>query len=135
MVVTVDAVVLRRSPGNQEILLVRRNGEPYAGQWQLPGGIASTEETMPATTSRALFERTGMEIEAGAWIMHGVYSDPDRDPRRRAVTLAYRCDVGSDGPQGWEWAGSDVRWFTVQQAQRLALAFDHNNIIESVLRA
>ena len=61
------------------ILLIRRGGHPYKGQWALPGGFACPDETVGEAANRELAEETG--IQGGYLEQLYTFSKPGRDPR------------------------------------------------------
>ena len=44
--VTVDLVILTIREGAFSVLLVERGGEPFVGQWALPGGFVQIDEDL-----------------------------------------------------------------------------------------
>ena len=121
-----DAVWIARG----RILLVRRGRPPYRGMWALPGGFVELDETVEHAVERELFEETGLRGRAGPIV--GVYSGPDRDPRKPTATVAYRIR-GRPGPPV---AGDDAAgaaWVPLGEAH--PLAFDHAAIVRDAVRA
>ena len=45
MAVTTDCVIFTYENWKLKVLLVRRGGEPYKGQWAFPGGFLKMDET------------------------------------------------------------------------------------------
>lgn len=79
--------VARRKDG--QVLLVRRGD---TGTWALPGGTLEWGETARETLRRELSEEAGATLlEFGR--LHGVYTDPERDTRMHAVTIAVAATV------------------------------------------
>lgn len=128
--VTTDIAIFARNDGRLELLLIRRKNPPFQGAWALPGGFLDKDETAETCAARELEEETG--VEAGGLQLIGVYSEPDRDPRGRTVTLAYSAlvDRQSIRPEAHDDA-AEVGWFAVDQLP--ALAFDHDRIIADAL--
>ncbi len=66
-IVGVGVVVLRGgsgdSPGDREVLLIRRGKPPREGGWSLPGGAQELGETVFEAATREVREETGVEIE------------------------------------------------------------------------
>ncbi|GAB1515111.1 NUDIX hydrolase [Actinophytocola sp. KF-1] len=137
--VAVDLAVLTVRSGRLQILLVRRGVEPFLGALALPGGfLASEAEDVDAAAARELAEETGLTSEQVHLEQLRTYGAPDRDPRRRVVTVCYLALV-PDLPLPV--AGGDAQsatWVPVDRALRRgrSLAFDHRKIItDAVERA
>lgn len=128
--VTTDIAVFGRDGGAVSILLIRRRNPPFQGAWALPGGFLDKDETAEICAARELEEETGVAT-AGLKLV-GVYSEPDRDPRGRTVTLAYatlleRKDVRPEARDD----AADVGWFAIEALPELA--FDHDRIIADAI--
>ncbi|MCK2237400.1 MULTISPECIES: NUDIX domain-containing protein [unclassified Crossiella] len=127
---TADLVILTIRDGGLSVLLVERENEPFRGRLALPGGFLRGEESLEQTATRELTEETGLDAGALRLQQVGVYSAPDRDPRRpRVVTSAYLA-IAPDLPVPV--AGSDARaarWVPVAEATGSELAFDHDHIL------
>ncbi len=134
--VAVDLAVLTVQTGQLQILLVRRGVEPFLGAYALPGGfLASPDEDIDAAAVRELAEETGLASDRLHLEQLRTYGAPDRDPRRRVVTVCYLALV-PDLPLPV--AGGDARaakWVPVDRAlrRRRTLAFDHATIIEDAV--
>ena len=87
MAVTTDCVIFTYEDRKLKVLLVKRGGEPYKGQWALPGGFLKNDETAREGAMRELQEETGLVASAIGEL--GVFSDIDRDPRERVITIAW----------------------------------------------
>lgn len=125
---TVDCVVFRGA----EVLLIRRKGEPFAGQLALPGGFVNEGETVEMAATRELYEETGLLNVPKKLI--GVFSEPGRDPRGWVVSVAYMADVtdldvtvraGDDA--------ASAEWVRIGNAD--GLAFDHDSILDAAIYA
>src|SRR5437667_3877796 len=55
------AVIVR----GDQVVLVRRERPPLAGEWSIPGGVVKLGETLRQAAEREAREETGLEIEAG----------------------------------------------------------------------
>ncbi|MBE0477129.1 MAG: NUDIX hydrolase [Coriobacteriia bacterium] len=130
---TVDAVVLRGSPGSREVLLVQRAQEPFLGMWALPGGFVDEMEPPLAAARRELAEETGVELD-GPFYQVGVFGEPGRDPRGWVVSGAFVAALPDPAPEASAGSdASDVGWHPVNALPPLAA--DHGRIIaESVRR-
>ena len=127
--VTADSLVLCQKEEKTFILLIQRAREPFKGQWALPGGFMEENERLEETARRELQEETGIIV--GEMIFSGLYDKPDRDPRGRTITAVYltRPDHCAK-PQAGDDAGK-ARWFPLDSLPDLA--FDHKNIIETLI--
>ena len=130
--VTTDIAIFARNGEVIEILLIRRKKPPFQGSWALPGGFLDADETAETCAARELEEETG--VKAGRLKLVGVYSEPDRDPRGRTVTLAYATlvDRESISPEARDDA-AEVGWHDI--ANPPPLAFDHERIIADAIAA
>ena len=116
--VTVDLAVLTLRAGTLHVLLVERGQEPYTGRWALPGGFVRPDESAE-TSDRPV---SGLHLE-----QLRTYSEPDRDPRMRVVSVAFAALL-PDAPEPH--GGGDAaqaRWLPYDTAG--PLAFDHDRIL------
>lgn len=119
----VDVVI----PSSEGVVLIRRDSEPFEGQWALPGGFVEIGETVEQAAVREAAEETGLAVEIAGLV--GVYSDPERDPRGHNVSVAFLVRVLSGQMQ----ASSDASEVEVQDPETVELAFDHRNIIADAM--
>ncbi|MFI6090403.1 NUDIX hydrolase [Streptomyces sp. NPDC051218] len=126
--VTVDLAVFTVRAGRLHALLVERGQEPYAGRWALPGGFVLPDESAETAAGRELAEETGLTGSAGLHLEQlRTYSEPDRDPRMRVVSVAFAALV-PDPPAVR--AGSDAaRAEWLPHGTQGPLAFDHDRIL------
>ncbi|MFJ4471507.1 NUDIX hydrolase [Streptomyces sp. NPDC089424] len=126
--VTVDLAVLTIRTGALHVLLVERGQEPYAGRWALPGGFVLPHESAETAARRELAEETGLSDVSGLRLEQlRTYSEPDRDPRMRVVSVAFTALL-PDLPEPL--GGGDAaqaRWMPYDAAR--PLAFDHDRIL------
>lgn len=128
MAVTTDCVIFTYEDRQLKVLLVRRGGEPYQGSWAFPGGFLQMRETAKDGALRELREETG--LEASAVVELGVFSDPDRDPRERVITIAFYALVKPAEVVGGDDA-AEAAWFPIDALPELA--FDHRQIFEAAM--
>ncbi|MEV6262608.1 NUDIX domain-containing protein [Streptomyces sp. NPDC051784] len=128
--VTVDLAVFTVREARLHVLLVERGQAPYRGRWALPGGFVLPRESAEEAARRELAEETGLtqkSVRAFHLEQLRTYSDPDRDPRLRVVSVAYAALVPDlPEPHGGGDAAS-ARWWDVSAAG--PLAFDHDGIL------
>ena len=124
--VTTDVVLFTIRDERLQVLLVRRQSEPFQDSWALPGGFVGIDEDIEAGALRELKEETGV---TGVFLEQlYTFGAPRRDPRERVITVAYYALAPHDSIHVR--AASDAReaaWFTCNNLP--ALAFDHDQII------
>lgn len=131
---TVDMVIFAVLAGQLQVLLIKRPNYPQKGCWALPGGFANlhADADLMATAHRKLFEKTGI---ASPYLEQvGTVGNASRDPRGWAVTVLYFAlidfqAITAAAVQQTEYS----EWLPVQQAQQLALAFDHQQLLGMAL--
>lgn len=125
---TADVVIITT---DGYVLLIERGWNPFKGQWALPGGHVDPGETSRAAAARELAEEAGVYAAPDELQQVGPFDRPDRDPRGRYVTVAYRLTVipgtiveaGDDAARAEWWPLSDLP----------PLAFDHADIIRAAV--
>jgi 8-oxo-dGTP diphosphatase len=128
---TADVVCLRE---DGHLLLIERGWDPHLGKLALAGGHVDQGETARAAAARELLEETGVRVAPENLVLVGVNDAPDRDPRGRYVTVAYRAVVPTATTAT---AGDDaaaVRWVHPDHLPGTSLAFDHATIIADALQ-
>ena len=126
--VTVDITLFTVRERALQALLIRRNEEPFLGQWALPGGFVREHESLEDAARRELSEETG--VAAVLLEQLRAFGDPGRDPRTWVITVAYTALVSSDALTLR--AGTDAaeaEWFPVSRLPG-PLAFDHALILD-----
>lgn len=126
--VTADCVVFCNDSDGLSVLLIERANEPFKGCWAFPGGFMDMEENAEDCARRELKEETGLQLEHMEQI--GVFTDDDRDPRGRTVSIAYSALVEKRPVIGADDA-AQARWFPISEIP--ALAFDHEKILRAAL--
>lgn len=129
--VTVDVVIfsLAMAQSDLRLLLVQRSRQPFLGLWSLPGGFVHIDESLEAAAARQLAAKTGVEAVYIEQLF--TFGEPQRDPRRHVITVAYSALVpysiieepSTDAP---------LQWFSVYD--RPKLAFDHDQIVDYALQ-
>ena len=127
--VTTDCVIFGFDGGKLKVLLVERSLEPYKGRWAFPGGFVKMDESCEEGALRELEEETALK---GTYVQQfHTYSDPNRDPRERVITVAFFALVRIQEVE----AGDDAnkaQWFAIDEAPQLA--FDHDVILRDALK-
>lgn len=76
------------------ILLIRRGGHPFLGEWALPGGFVQPSETTEQAAARELREETGVDDVYLEQLY--TFSDIGRDPRTWVMSCSYMALINSD---------------------------------------
>lgn len=128
--VTTDCVIFGFDGTKLKVLLIRRGIEPFKGRWAFPGGFLQPDETAETGALRELREETGIG-HAYLEQLH-TFTDPERDPRERVITIAYLALIKISEVQGGDDA-DEAQWFALDEIPQLA--FDHDRIFRmAVLR-
>lgn len=145
---TVLPVLFFVSKGTQYVPLGQR-GEDLpdgVGQWGLPGGYLDYDETTTQAVYREVWEELGLDIpqlvedfpfEGNLDHPYEVYSEP---LRRQNVTLKYalRFQLGDAelpklDPQVSKGEVVEAKWFEVESAIAMNLAFNHHEVMKDCL--
>ena len=122
--VTADCVIFGFDGASIKVLLIQRGIEPFKDKWAFPGGFMKIDETAEECARRELEEETGLK-NAAVEQFH-TFSDVNRDPRERVITVAHYALVRLSEVKGGDDAAS-ARWFAMNEVP--SLAFDHDRIL------
>ena len=122
--VTADCVIFGFDGVSIKVLLIQRGIEPFNGKWAFPGGFMKIDETAGECARRELEEETGLKNTAVE--QFHTFSDVNRDPRERVITIAHYALVRLSEVKGGDDAAS-ARWFAMDEVP--SLAFDHDRIL------
>lgn len=122
--VTADCVIFGFDGVSIKVLLVERGVEPYKGKWAFPGGFMQIDETVEECARRELEEETGLKNASVEQFY--TFSDVNRDPRERVITVAHYALVRLSEVNGGDDAAS-AQWFA--ESEIPSLAFDHDRIL------
>jgi len=111
--------------GRGRVLLIRRGNPPFKGEHALPGGFVEVGETVEDACRREVLEEVGIEV--GELRLIGVYSDPARDPRGHAVSVAFLAVLSRASTPCAGSDAADAEW--VEDWRNLTLAFDHAQVL------
>ncbi len=127
--VTVDAVIFCRTSLEVKVLLIRRRHDPFAGRWAFPGGFVNEDETLEQAVERETFEETGIFLTD--FRQFKAYSDPQRDPRHRTITVVFIAFSENElQPKPGDDA-ENAAWFGLSALP--AMAFDHDVILKEIV--
>jgi 8-oxo-dGTP diphosphatase len=124
----VDCVVFGLDEGDLKVMLIRRNLPPFQGRWAFPGGFVRIDETTEEAARRELREETGMDQVFLEQLY--TFSDLNRDPRERVVSVAYYALIRlSNFKVQAATDASDANWFQLNEIPKLP--FDHKSILDT----
>lgn len=112
------------------VLLVKRGHPPLEGEWSIPGGVLEVGETLREAAIREAREETCMTVEPADLL--GVYDRVIRDDDGRTlyhyVLIDFLCRR-VDGDARAADDADEVRWFTQEEVNELALPEDTAEVI------
>ena len=117
---------------DNNFILIKRGNEPFKDYWALPGGFVDYGETVENAATREALEETSINVKLERLV--GVYSKPDRDPRRHTVSITYTAKGNMDNMKADDDA-CDIGIFTMKDLEKLNIAFDHEEIISDCLKS
>ncbi|MDE5832192.1 MAG: NUDIX hydrolase [Desulfovibrio sp.] len=118
---TVDVVIYSPEKG---VVVIKRENIPHG--YALPGGFIDEGEQAEAAAIREAKEETNLDIRLTGLL--GVYSRPDRDPRRHTMSMVYVCEAANPDELR---AGDDAGQAAFYSLDNLPspIVFDHDQII------
>ncbi|MBT4058764.1 MAG: NUDIX hydrolase [Euryarchaeota archaeon] len=128
---TVDAVAVRGSGEDREVLLIRRGHEPWKGCWAFPGGFVDVGEKPEDAVARELLEECNIVGKACGIIT--VRGEPERDPRGHDVTIFYQMEL--DEISSEPVAGDDAahaEWVKLSEVELENMGADHAEILKNI---
>jgi len=130
---TVDLCIFSLGENALQILLVKRAEHPFQGRWALPGGFIDVrrDSDLEATARRVLDAETGLDSPYLEQLE--TVGNTRRDPRGWSVTVVYFALVSPEVTHTRARHVSEARWFAVDEAQQLSLAFDHALLLTHAL--
>ncbi len=120
--VTVDGLIFY----NGKIVLIERRFDPFKGMMALPGGYVNYNEMVEDAFLREMREEIGRDVINSR--LFTVVSEPGRDPRGHTISIVFAGDI-NDSPVAGDDA-SKAFLFSVEEAIKMRLAFDHQSIIK-----
>lgn len=88
---TVDAVIFQIINNVLNVMLLKRQNEPFKDSWALPGGYNAEGETTIEALERIVQKKTGVNITKDLKYIEQLYTFDTvaRDPRGHAVSVTY----------------------------------------------
>ena len=122
---TVDIIIFS---GPDSVVLIERSNPPHG--WAIPGGFIDYGESAERAAVREAREETGLDVVLTSLV--GVYSDPDRDPRKHTLSVAFSAVPADPGAlEASLKGGSDAARAKLFSLDELPpLVFDHAAILD-----
>jgi 8-oxo-dGTP diphosphatase len=75
------------------VVLVRRQFDPLAGEWSLPGGAVELGETLAAAIAREVLEETGLTVDVGPVVdvFDPIVLDQSQGVKHHYVLIDFIC--------------------------------------------
>jgi 8-oxo-dGTP diphosphatase len=133
---TVETAIFTLYQRDLKVCLFQRGQPPFDGSWALPSVTPTETESLDDAAQRCIFSiiGSGGDSESDPFFQQ-LYSfgAPDRDPRGRAISIAYFALVAKDRlPEHMlDDANAQVRWHSAYNPP--PLAFDHGEILSYAL--
>ena len=129
--VAVDCIIFGFDGEALKLLLVRRQLKPEKGHWSLMGGFLQPDESLQEAADRVLTKLTGLE---GVYMEQlEAFSDPNRDPVERTVSVAYSALIDINKYRQQLSDEYYAEWFPVKEIPELI--FDHNEMVKLAKRS
>ncbi len=130
---SIDCVVFGFDGEDLNILLIERNEMPYKSHWALPGDLLDPKEDLDNSVNQILKKLTGLDNLFFEQVE--TFGDINRHPLGRVITTGYFTLVNINhyeiNPSSF---ASKAKWWKIEEAQELELAFDHNLILNKCFK-
>lgn len=109
-----------------EVLLIKRNNEPFKNYWSLPGGHIDFGETAEEAVIREVKEETGLDFKPN-FLSYRDEIYPNINWHGE-VLIFYGKAEGKEAFDKKE--VSDIRWVDIKEALNMKLAFEHEKTLK-----
>ena len=128
--ITVDAVVFSYIEEQLNVLLIKRNFDPFKNKYALPGSFLSEKDTADVAVLNMLKSETGLVLNYLEQLY--TFTNPDRDPRQRIISVSYYGLINSVNQTLQPTKHSaETKWVPFSEAIKdYDFAFDHYDILK-----
>lgn len=128
--IAIDCVILAYEASTQKlmVLLIKRNKEPFLGQWVLPGGFVQTTEPFEQIALKILEKETGLNNAFLQQLQAYSLTDPRQENRIASVAYYSLVKLGDAAPLN---QAQQARWVDVEDMP--VLAFDHGQKVNDTI--
>lgn len=123
---TVAAIITAHDDA-ASVLLALRNHEPFKGQWCIPGGHIDLYEPVQEAIVREVKEEVGLDFDAHFF---GYFDEIIPERYIHAVVMVF-VGTAQGTPSLDPVEVAEARWFNLDDARVLPLAFQHNGILDA----
>lgn len=134
IIVTVDVALFALQDRRLRVVLSRRSGEPFAGQWALPGGYVHQQEDADSLAAALRVLRTKTGIAPPYLEQLYSFADGARDPRGWSVSVGYFALVDQAVLASAQIDAPGLGFDLVDVNAVPRLSFDHNRIFDMALK-
>jgi len=127
--VAIDCVIFGYEEDELKLLLYPRRFDPSKGKWSLMGGFVQENESMEDAVKRVLKLTVGLENIYLDQV--GAYSDPNRDPGGRVISMTYYALMRIDEHDKELVDEKGGKWWAINE--RPKLIFDHKQMVIDAL--
>jgi len=132
-VLAVDIVIFTVRDGKLLMRLAKVHRPPFFDNIPgFPGGLIKPQETAEETVNRILQEKALISPEHVYSEQFYTFSQVDRDPRGRVVSVGYVACVPWDKLSPTEQLGDDEVWWSEKRPLK-HMAYDHSFVLEKAL--
>ena len=128
--VSVDCIIFGFDQGKLKMLLGKRTIAPGLGTWALYGGFVEATETLSEAAKRVLTELTGLKDIYMRQV--GAYSDIDRDPISRVISIAYYALINAKDYDENLRKAFNLEWVEIDALP--PLFSDHGTMVQDALK-
>ena len=129
-ILAVDCIIFGFDDEGLKLLLLQRNFEPAKGQWSLMGGFIKEDESADDAAARVLNDLTGLTDVYLDQLQ--VFSEPERDPGARVVSLAYSALINIESYDKDLVKRHNAHWVKLDELPELI--FDHLKMVDKALK-
>ena len=131
--IAVSGIAIRNKPlsGNKklQILMVRRNREPFKNMWSLPAGFVDYGEHPETALQREVREETGLTVARYQLFRMRISNDDPRSPNQ--LSLSYKIDVVGEIQYVYFEENSAVNLTYLDPLNNMEIAWNnHRNLFE-----
>lgn len=127
--VTIDPLIFTLINEKLHILLLKRNFEPFLGNFSLPGGVIEENSDFDLLDSfrKILKKKTNLDVNYSEQLC--AFGSKNRDPRSWTLSLSYIALINFKNTNITNTKYGENVWFDISQLNSIIIAFDHKEII------